>query len=135
MDGGADGDILLLTYAERFHYLGVPFKPLAYPRIHGVRGDAVRVNADNLVDFGGYGDFWKKGAVYRDAKILSKNRCAVRVEISMEGDCVFHSIVGDFSYLPKSGVAGIFDSDNGIFVHCVAIFFKYTLYGSGNGTH
>ena len=53
----------------------------------------------------------------------------------MEGDRIFHATFGDFSDIPRWGIARAFDHRDGIFVDYPSIFLEYSLYGSGDGAH
>ena len=132
MDGDPDGDFLFLAHAERFYHLGVPLKPFTHPYLYGVGGNAVRLYVDDVLDFRNDGTVWEESALYRHPEIFTKNRVAICVTFSMERDCVFYGVVGDFPALSKGGVAGFLDCCHGLFVYHSALFLEQAIHGGGN---
>ena len=122
MDDYPDGNFFLLTNVKRLYHVGIPVKPFAYPCIHRIGGDVVRINADDVLDFCHDGAVWEKGTFYRNAEILKKNRGTVRSAFSMERDCLFHRIADCVSCLSKGGVARFLDRVDGVFVYPLAVF-------------
>ena len=132
MDGDPDGDFLFLAHAERFYHLGVSLKPFTHPYLYGIGGNAVRLYADDVLDFRNDGAVWEKSAFYRNAEILQENRDSFRPAFSMERDCFFHRIADCVDCLPKGGLAGVFDCSDGVFVYSFAVFLQQALHGGGN---
>lgn len=133
MDDYPHGDFLLFPDAQRFHHVDVPIKSLADGGVYGVGGDAVRVDADDVVGVCDDGAFGKESALYRHAEIVAKNRILVRVALSMERACVFHNLVGDFVDFPRRRMADIVDYLDGVFFHLAVVLLEYPLYPLGNG--
>ena len=67
---GTDDCFLFLAHAQRFYHLDVSAEPFKNARIHGVRRDAVRVDADDLARVRADGDFWQESQIHRHAEIL-----------------------------------------------------------------
>ena len=124
MDGDPDGDFLFLAHAERFYHLGVSLKPFTHPYLYGVGGNAVRLYADDVLDFRNDGAVWEESALYRHPEIFTEDRAVICVAVSMERDCVFYGVVGDFPALSKGGVARFLDRCYGLFVHCPALLLE-----------
>lgn len=135
MDDRADRDIFLLAHAQRLRHVDAPIQSFAYARVYGVRGDAVRLDADDVVDFGGEGNGREEGEIYRHAQVLAENFFVVCFEISMEGDRILDGIARIIVGISRRRDAGIIDYSDGLYVGNFVIFLEYKIRGRGRGEH